>query len=562
MFHTFQFVQMGWTSSRMDHYLGITCHFLDAQFRLNSSILRFAFCSSGKADVIAPLILKSMQAFGIESKVSCLTTDNAFAMSNAAGLASLPHLPCFVHTLQLAVNEALSFSPVVVQLVASVKRIVRYFKSSYVGKGRLTETFQSAGLKIDSLVQCVDTWWNSVYDMLERYLEVQVSVEMVLRALDKSNLVLPEGANVLAKLLVKELSECKDITLYFSTATSISASRVIPRIIKLLDALNVAEPSLRNNSALDSLPEEEGVLTGDAEMLQTPDDELEESAEVLVISTHQATECMLRFASSLRSAIARRLSPLLGNTTLLKATFLDPETHMALFHYCARSVGPYGLPEASPDSLYVSTVCWLQQELLGIRLAEMFKDDDTANCSMAVHLSKLAHSEQTRQFQACGLTLRRFCEDMNPMLRDPAEILENHLTAAIYFQRQTGHPSSSITVSKELSLLARKYLCCMASSVSVEREFSLSGLVLNDLRTSLGADLAEAQIFGKDNIEIVEFEHPRTKEACVNWDLRVRWNEPVFNDIQDAYVKVDFEVFGTPRRLNSIFAMQRCRVTS
>lgn len=506
----------GWTSSTMDHYLGITCHFVNQRFEVQSSILKFVFCSSSKAVDVAPVIRSTIAEFGLHNKVIAMTTDNATAMINAVTQANLTHLSCFVHTLQLAVKDALSGNVEVAKLLGSVRKTVSFFKSSYVGKGQLSDLLQKAGLSIRALVASVETRWNSSYDMLERYMLIRDDVDAVLKINDRANLCLDEGSVLLASELVTHLKRFKELTEEFSSSSDIRASQVILRVMEVLRAQGVSLQADQVN-AQPSVPAE-----------RNNEGEITEPEEVVRLSTAEAREVSVSFKALLNAALTRRLLPLLSNSTLLKACFLDPETHYQ-FHKAFLVPHPqfFGMSVVQADSLYERAQYLVAEELRQIWL--------TANGSNPPTQAQM----QSAQMLATT-TVRRFSEDV--VLRMTLQPAAAPITAYEYFGSD-GH--SGATCMRELILLARKYLCVMSASVSVEREFSLSGLVLNDLRTCLGNDLAEAQIFGKDNIRLYSDcdAIAENGEATPRWGLKVCWDQPVLSRDGAQRVRVKYHYF-------------------
>lgn len=67
-----------WSSVKMDSFLGITAHYVDDNWKLQSTLLEFRMiegCHSGKN--LAEHLLNSLQDFGLTRKLLCITLDNA-----------------------------------------------------------------------------------------------------------------------------------------------------------------------------------------------------------------------------------------------------------------------------------------------------------------------------------------------------------------------------------------------------------------------------------------------------------------------------------------------------
>jgi len=99
-----------WTSAARDAYLGITCHFIGETascFNLVSAALdAVPILEDETAESLKTILSAVFEEWGITDKVKCIVTDNAAAMIKAAQLLKIRHLPCFAHTLNLVIKNA------------------------------------------------------------------------------------------------------------------------------------------------------------------------------------------------------------------------------------------------------------------------------------------------------------------------------------------------------------------------------------------------------------------------------------------------------------------------
>ena len=133
----------------------------------------------------AIIIKESLSAWKIQdSQISCVTIDNASNIVEAVDkLLKWPHLPCFGptyvpcfgHTLNLAVKSGLAI-PRVHQAVSKCSHIVTYFRRSSKATYVLKEKQIALGIPQHSMIQDVETRWNCTYNMLERICEQQASI--------------------------------------------------------------------------------------------------------------------------------------------------------------------------------------------------------------------------------------------------------------------------------------------------------------------------------------------------------------------------------------------------
>lgn len=108
----------------------------------------------------------------MNDKVTAIVTDNGANMIKICELLGIRHMPCFAHTLNLAISDSLDL-PEVEQIISKCKRIVIFFKKSSAGWLALKLEQQERNPDIFPLkvIQDVPTRWNSTHHMLSRILK-------------------------------------------------------------------------------------------------------------------------------------------------------------------------------------------------------------------------------------------------------------------------------------------------------------------------------------------------------------------------------------------------------
>ena len=97
--------------------------------------------------------MKATVEWKISEKVVAVVRDNAANMVLASQLLEdWDDLPCFGHTLQLAVKAGLDLA-IISRLTAMCRKIVGHFKHSVVAMGALREKQQSMNIAQHALVQ-------------------------------------------------------------------------------------------------------------------------------------------------------------------------------------------------------------------------------------------------------------------------------------------------------------------------------------------------------------------------------------------------------------------------
>lgn len=142
------------------------------------------------------------------SNVSAIVTDNGANVVGACkAIFAERHVRCFAHTLNIVAINSIDFYTIdasaglpdcedtdeedlmsetgpsqLKDLVRKIKKIVCFFKRSEAASTTLTNVQKESGKQPKRLIQEVKTRWNSLYEMVERYLELS---EFVSRSLLK-----------------------------------------------------------------------------------------------------------------------------------------------------------------------------------------------------------------------------------------------------------------------------------------------------------------------------------------------------------------------------------------
>ncbi|XP_017476853.1 PREDICTED: zinc finger BED domain-containing protein 1-like [Rhagoletis zephyria] len=206
----------GWSSKANESYITVTCHFIDSEFKLRSVVLgtwKLANELNHSAENISQSLRECLNKWNILEKVNYVVTDNAASMLKACELLEKKNLPCFAHSINLVVQDALSTEKVKV-ILTKCKRIVAYFKSSTIAYARLRKE-QGDG-KQYSLIQEVPTRWNSAFAMMQRILVIKDAIFSVLLSTPKAPQVFTadevEQLEDFIRCTENELAEVKRIT--------------------------------------------------------------------------------------------------------------------------------------------------------------------------------------------------------------------------------------------------------------------------------------------------------------------------------------------------------------
>lgn len=153
-----------WTSCQNRSYGTITIHYIDSDCVLCSHLLETKEITQAHTGMnIAEEIRGIMDEWSLSlDQVSAVTTDNASNMVLAMNFLEWTRIPCFSHSLQLAVEDALKL-PQVSRALARCRRLVSHFhhsaKSAYLLRQKQVDLHQEQLC----LIRDVQTRWNSSY---------------------------------------------------------------------------------------------------------------------------------------------------------------------------------------------------------------------------------------------------------------------------------------------------------------------------------------------------------------------------------------------------------------
>ena len=189
---------------------------------------------------IADSLTEIAKDWNLEGKIVAVVHDNASNMVLAFDLLEdCSDLPCFAHTLQLAVNAGLEINTIS-RLSGACKKIVTHFKHSVVATTALRERQIIMNVPQHSLLQEVPTRWNSTYLMYERLAEQQWAIYAVIHddkvtPTDKHYLDLtPEQWDLLSQMLIV-LKPLQVATTALSYEQNVSSSLIYPIIHGLIN---------------------------------------------------------------------------------------------------------------------------------------------------------------------------------------------------------------------------------------------------------------------------------------------------------------------------------------
>ena len=169
-----------WTASTNNApFLSLTGHWLSNDFEQCRAMLRVVpFHSTHTGARISEKLHNILDEYKISNTVFLVLCDSGANMVAGVRECGLESLSCFIHTLQLSINDSLFSQQAVKTIVTTHRNIVSHFNRSPLAISKLTEIQDQLNLEKQKLIQDVTKRWNSTYYMLKRNLEQRKALVM------------------------------------------------------------------------------------------------------------------------------------------------------------------------------------------------------------------------------------------------------------------------------------------------------------------------------------------------------------------------------------------------
>ena len=198
--------------------------------KLLHSTINMPFFPFLAGENISHVLQSAAEEWNLQGKIVSMTTDNARNIVLAVAKMGWTSLPCFGHTLQIAVRAGLQL-PAVSQLSGRCRNLVGHFRHSYNAQNVLERKQEQLQLPKHNILQEVSTHWNSTLQMYKRLLEQQAAVSAVLLesgSRDTRELLLTPAELTQLEHLVSVLEPLGEATEYLASERWPSLSVVQP----------------------------------------------------------------------------------------------------------------------------------------------------------------------------------------------------------------------------------------------------------------------------------------------------------------------------------------------
>lgn len=379
------------------------------------------------------------------NNVHCVLRDCGANMKKALFLSGVNNLDCVLHKLQLVIKSGLEAQSSIQEIISKCRSIATHFHHSTMAQEELKCIQKRLDVPQRTVLQDVQTRWNSTLYMMERILLLKEPLALYVGS--HSHLkILTNVENDVASNCIKFLKPFEEITKTISSSTS-SLSDVIPLIT-----------TLRKQLESFSKEDEYGIK---------------------------------RMRDIMKSELANRFSCLENNDLYTISTYLDPRYKGKFF--------PLDILQQVQARLSKKIEELQSHEFTDGQPAKKIKISQEALCStgksITESLSEFLESSSDDETYSMPKEITQIIDAYHQEKRLAA--CENPISW--WKNRQNVYPY--------LSKLARQYLACPPSSVPSERLFSSAGLIYDEKRSRLSAETAERLMFLKHNLPIIKFEY-------------------------------------------------------
>ena len=443
-----------WTSASDQGYITVTAHYLD-NWEIQNKVLATRNMTARHTGLNIGQELNNICAeFRVAKKVA-LVTDNAANMSIAAQECGAPHINCFSHTLQLAIEDGLKLDQVS-KVIGASRRLVSHFSHSSLAVNALLEKQIGSKLK---LIQDVPTRWNSSFMMMERLLKLRVAAygvmfdDQVTKPADRQRLEMKESYWTVMEDIVPILGPLAEITDMLGKEDIPTGSSVFVVLYNIINGPLL--PSTSDSTIAKSLKQK------------------------------------IKLGLQKRFAIGDEGKPVIDDVTspLLYACLLDPRYKNILADVL--------MSEA--DIALIQGAMLQEMELLDGEVSTKTEVQESSFTSDPKYDwkndTKVMSWKNILQGRAVDVGLTQNSAVSN------AEELNDYMKDVMRGTNPLDWWRLNATKYPRLSELAKIYLTIPATSIPSERTFSVAGLTVSKLRSSLDPESVDHIIFVNKNLK-------------------------------------------------------------
>ena len=468
-----------WTSAVCQSYLTVTAHYIDDWNMASHVLVTREIAESHTGENIAGNLKDVVREWNIPNGIF-LSTDNASNMVLSAKFLKQEsileqHLPCLGHCINLVAKSCLDKKNIteVSGALAKVRAGVKFFRKTPLARSVFNKKQEALGLPRHSPILDVETIWNSTLDMIKRYKEQEPAIQAAL--LDPSVTKNSRGL-FLDSDQALILEEVSIILQPFKDATELLSKEKNPTMSLILPVITLLRNVLCSDSGSSSVKKMKEIMLKDFDG-RFSDDELQTFFAVSAFLDPRFKN--LAFMNEeLRQVTIAKVKQILseneGVPTVKKEPDEPPVPSLPSMDLQTSPNLPVQEPE--PDLKRIKTESDLNQK--GQKKVSFFSDLFITKVEGPKPKDELITKEVDRYIS----------EDIEIPADTNGSLLPEKFDSLDWWkQRLSTYP--------RLSSLARKYLCCPATSVPSERLFSSVGNLINKKRCCLKPENVDRLLF-------------------------------------------------------------------
>lgn len=242
-----------WTETMTNTgYLGLTVHFLHLNELQSMTIGVFELEESHTGDYIGQQLIGILRGWNIDTeKVMAIVTDSGANMIKAIRetFGANKHIPCFAHMINRVAEESIRKTSGLNDIIDQVRNIVKYIKK------RQDMTLELKRKQIENkipqektlkIMLDVKTRWNSLYYMLQRFIELAPYIsDIIFSKIDAPTMLTAVQLNII-KEVAHVMRPLEAMTREASAEHYVTISKVVPMVSCAIDQYN----ELRVNSSI------------------------------------------------------------------------------------------------------------------------------------------------------------------------------------------------------------------------------------------------------------------------------------------------------------------------
>lgn len=391
----------------------------------------FPFTDRHTAENLKDELTRVVTEWGIKEKVFAIATDNAANITKAVKLTSWNHLSCLAHTINLIVQGGIKE---INHIQTKIKAIVEYFHRSTIAAEKLKSMQQQMNSDSPPLKLKMDviTRWNSTYAMFERMCAVQQPLEAAIGILHNPVDSLNTGEWELLRECCRILKPFEQISTELSAEEHVTISKVIVMVRCITSSLARLHSVTNNRESV-------------------------------------------RLLDALLHGMRTRFAGIESNMIFAKSTILDPR-------FKSRGFNDDAAYKKASQILRKNIAALIPAEVPQIRPSSASTSSDISTSAenfLWGDFDRSVTHVTTTPVSSALMEFRQYIEE--PIIMRTEDPL------LWWKSREMIYP--------KLSILARKYLGIVATSVPSERIFSKTGQIVSEKRNRLKPKHVQQLVF-------------------------------------------------------------------